>query len=68
MTVTVTKLEKDSIYETLNIGSNWIPKNEGCRITHIPTRSVIECVDHDSYRENVKECKDRLEQIIKWNC
>jgi len=68
MSVTVTKLDKDTIYETINIGSAWIPKNEGCRITHIPTRSVIECVDYDSYRENVKECKDRLEQIIKCNC
>ena len=66
MTVTVTKLDKDSLYETLNIGSNWIPKNEGCRITHIPTRSVIECVDFQRYHENRLACEDRLIQILKY--
>ena len=66
MSVTVTKLDKDIIYQTINIGTNWIPKNEGCRLIHVPTRSVIDCVDHNKYHQNRSACAARLEQILKY--
>lgn len=66
MAVTVRKLDGDIIYAPLNIGSAWTPRNEGCRLTHIPTKSVIECIDYNTYHKNREACEVRLAQILKY--
>lgn len=70
----ISKLESDVIFQSINIGSSWVPKNIGIRLVHIPTRTVIECCDEKTERANRRKCEETLQNIlsgalptIEWN-
>ena len=67
MAVTISKLDTDIIVETINTGSSWIPKYNGIRLTHIPSKVIVKCCDYDSKHKNYVEAFKTLNSLIKDN-
>lgn len=43
---------EDLSISTFNTGSAWVPRHNGVRVTHLPTKMFEECAEHRSEHAN----------------
>lgn len=54
--VKASRLVGDVIIQDVNTGSAWVRRHNGIRLTHVPSRLVLECCEHDSQHKNLAAC------------
>lgn len=51
---------EDLSISTFNTGSAWVPRHNGVRVTHVPTKMFEECSEHRSEHANKQQAFEAL--------